>query len=107
MTTFPADNAPVESTIFIGSREKADNKYGQNGYHGPSSTVPGDKEVRIKGFGDAVAVPERTDNWQTRKVETSPYPTTHGMSAPRAPEKIPSANIRRASVSANPKSFQR
>jgi hypothetical protein len=39
---------------FISSREPAHNKYGQNGYHGPSSQVPGDKPAN----GSLVAAPK-------------------------------------------------
>lgn len=69
----------------IASKLASDNKYGQNGYQGASSDLPG-QHTCIKGFGPEVTVPGdvtkafgETSNWQTRAVEAKPYPVSHGM----------------------------
>ena len=62
---------------FLGSHEKALNGYGQNGYQGPSSDLPGQKTT--SGFLPQSEVP--TENWQTRKVSAEPIPTHPGMKA--------------------------
>src|SRR6266478_9457510 len=47
-------------TDLLGSREPANNGYGQNGYTGPSSDLPG-KRTRIKGFQPDTFVPKSND----------------------------------------------
>jgi hypothetical protein len=59
----------------LGSKLPAENKYGQNGYPGASSDLPGEK-TRVKGFGppaDASA-----GDWQTRNVSKEQLPAAHG-----------------------------
>ena len=61
---------------FIQSREPANNGYGQNGFQGPSSDLPGKKTT--SGF-----LPQSTkpaDDWQTRAVDASPIAAHPGMS---------------------------
>jgi hypothetical protein len=52
----------------VGSEMSADNAYGQNGYHGPSSVCPGEACGK-SGFLPEVTVPD--DKWQTRDVGKS------------------------------------
>lgn len=56
----------------------AANRYGQNGYQGPSSDLPG-QHTRIEGFQKAVTVPKDDGGWQTRQVDAKPYAPSHGM----------------------------
>lgn len=108
-------NPPFESNTFIGSREKADNKYGQNGYHGASSDLPGkpktymDRDYGLDNDPDVSVTgqPGETGNWQTRNVSKEAYPTAFGMKAPAEPAKVPTENVRRASKQTAPGSFQR
>jgi hypothetical protein len=66
--------------IFIQSRELALNKFGQNGFQGPASDLPGTKTT--SGFLPETKLPE--DSAQTRKVDASPIATHPGMaSAPK------------------------
>jgi len=73
----------------IGSKMKADNKYGQNGYQGASSDLPGEKTT--SGFLPQSSVPD--SNWQTRHVSAEQkVATAHGHKNPNAnPVKIPGA----------------
>lgn len=104
-------NEPADGDAFISSHEKPENSYGQNGYQGPSSDLPG--QHTTSDFLPQAEVP--TDDWQTRSVSKEPYAPAFGMKAPagdqfasqRAPVKILSENVRRARVPVNPKSFQR
>ena len=88
---------------FVGSHMKADNKYGQNGYTGASSDLPG--EHTTSGFLPMVTLP--ADDWQVRKVAPEAYPTAFGMKSPAAPVKVFETNVHRASKQAAPGSFQR
>lgn len=99
MTTFESD------TIIAGSHLKPNNRYGQNGFPGPSSDLPG--QHTTSGFLPQVTLPPESDDGQTRKVSAEQYAPSYGMKSQRAPHAFPTANVRRASVSANPKSFQR
>lgn len=63
--------------VFVASREKAKNGYGQNGYQGASSDLPG--QHTTSGFLPQGSVPK--DDWQTRKVDASPIPAHPGMTA--------------------------
>jgi len=101
------DAQSADGEVFIGSREKAKNGYGQNGYHGPSSDLPGQATRANRDFGLAADPSASAGDWQTRKVSKDAYPTTFGMKAPGEPAKVPDANIRRASKQAAPGSFQR
>jgi hypothetical protein len=53
----------------VGSKEKALNGYGQGGYQGPSSQVPGDKPAELgnKKVAPPTAI-AATGDWQTREV---------------------------------------
>jgi hypothetical protein len=105
----------TEDEDFVSSREKAKNGYGQNGYQGASSDLPGqstrmDRDYGLaadpsldgvtKNFGEA-------GNWQTRKVSKEAYTPAFGMKAPSEPAKVPDSNVRRSRVQAKPGSFQR
>jgi len=76
---------------FIQSREKAKNGYGQNGYQGPSSDLPG--QHTTSGFLPAVTLPKTDANWQTRKVDSTPIAPAHGMSGPKASSTIPATTL--------------
>lgn len=99
MTTFESD------TIIAGSHLKPNNRYGQNGYPGPSSDLPG--QHTTSGFLPKVSLPAEDNDGQTRKVSAQPYAPASGMKAPNTAHAFPTANVRRVSVPANPKSFQR
>jgi hypothetical protein len=99
--------ADEESEIFVGSHEKAKNGYGQNGYQGASSDLPGQSTRMDRDYGLAADPSAGAGDWQTRKVSGEQYPTTFGMKTPAEPAKIPDANVRRARVQAKPGSFQR
>jgi hypothetical protein len=94
---------------FVGSHEKADNGYGQNGFQGPASDLPG--QHTTSDFLPQCTIPARTSDgtpdWQTRQVKADQYPVAHGMKARDDKLDFPTANIRKSSVSVNPKSFQR
>jgi hypothetical protein len=62
--------------IVVASKEPALNKFGQNGYLGPSSDEPG--KHTTSGFLPKVAIPD--DNWQTRPASAEQAdPTTFSM----------------------------
>jgi hypothetical protein len=105
--TFPSDSQTAESEEFIGSREQANNKYGQNGYLGASSDLPGQKTRMNRDYGLDADPSADAGNWQTRKVSQEQYPTTFGIKAKADVAKVPDANIRRATKQAAPGSFQR
>jgi hypothetical protein len=96
------DDADTELAGY--SHEKANNGYGQNGFQGPSSDTPG--KHTTSGFLPQVTAPV-DDNWQTRKVDATPYPAAHGMKARDSKSDFPTANVRKSSVPASSKSFQR
>lgn len=109
------DTQSANNDDFVGSHLKSKNGLGQNGYTGASSLTPGktanmDRAYGLKTDPDLGGVTGKfgeTGNWQTRSVSKEAYPTTFGMSAKGEPAKVPDANIRRATKSVNPKSFQR
>lgn len=81
-------NPPVDTEIKV-TREPAKNGFGQNGYQGPSSDLPG--QHTTSGFkatsDDAVRDLLARDGFkdQTRKIDTEQHlPTTHGMRNPNA-----------------------
>lgn len=88
-----------------GSNLKARNNYGQNGYQGASSDTPG--EHTTSGFLPAVKLPDAGDDGQTRNVKSDQYPTTFGMSGPKASPKITSHNTRRPNEPRTGTHFQR
>lgn len=85
--------------------------YGQNGFQGPSSDLPGQRTTSgflpddegIKGIiGDTKA--DMNDsyragrgNWQTRTVSAQPMTPSNGMKSPnKAADTVPDATTRRA-----------
>jgi hypothetical protein len=66
------------SVEIIGSKLKAKNGYGQNGFQGASSDLPGEKTKTGGGFAPAASVPG--DGWQTRKVSAKQDVPTHPAS---------------------------
>jgi hypothetical protein len=102
----------------VGSKLPSENGYGQNGYSGSSSTLPGER-VRIENLGGKavadVSVPDNiTDNlqekagWETRPVKTEPYPTAFGHHQPASKIDFPQSNDRRkSSVPAKPGNLSR
>src|SRR5258708_6077209 len=89
---FNMADGTAESDTFIGSHEKALNGYGQNGFQGPASDLPG--QHTTSGFLPQCELPKIDDNWQTRKVKSDAYAPAFGMSAKAAPVTIPTANSR-------------
>lgn len=86
------------TTEIVGSKFKANAGYGQNGYHGPSSTVPG--EIALD-YGLKADKPTAPSNVQTRTVSAEPYPIAHGHRHRNIdPAKIPHGNNHASSVMA-------
>lgn len=81
------------SDVELGSNMKAKNGYGQNGYPGPSSDLPGQHSTA--GFVPQSSVP--TSDWQTRKVSTKQLAPAHAQKGPKTGETVPKFNTRRAS----------
>lgn len=84
--TSPIDQRSSNGTLmrqgdqYIKSDEKAENRYGQNGYGGPSSDLPGKKTST--GFLPQCKVSKdfrSESDWQTRKVDSAPLAKAHGM----------------------------
>lgn len=74
----------------VGSMMPAEDGYGQNGYSGPSSDLPGERtKIDNKYLGMATEVSSAPGNWQTRTVSQESYPIAFGNHKPAAPEKIP------------------
>lgn len=106
-----------EGTEFVGSHEKAHNGYGQNGYQGASSDLPGQKTRMNTDYGtlgadniiNSTRKSRDTGNidGQTRSVKSEAYAPAHGMKSPGEPAKVPAANTHRATKQAAPGSFQR
>ncbi len=94
-------------TEFVGSREKAKNAYGQNGYAGPASDLPGQATRMDRDYGLSADPSAAPGDWQTRKVDATPYAPSHGMKSPAAPVKIGGGNIREPSKRAMGGNFQR
>jgi len=69
--------------------------YGQNGYNGASSDLPG--EHTCSGFLPECKLPAdyKGADWQNRKVSADPFPKAHGMKTPSAPIKIAAKTHRR------------
>lgn len=83
--TNPVDTQSAGADSFIGSHLKAKNGYGQNGFQGASSDLPGEKTT--SGFLPECKV--MSADWMTRKVSGEQYPTTHSMrNRNAAPTKI-------------------
>lgn len=81
----------------LGSNMPSDNAYGQNGYTGASSDLPGQRTKVGGGYG--VSDPNaKPGDWQTRSVSHEQYPAAYGMKGPKSGETIPSHNTRRSSI---------
>lgn len=93
--------------VFVASREKAENAYGQNGYQGPSSDLPGQSTRMARDFGLAADPTASAGDWQTRKVDATPIATHPGMKARDSKIDFPTSNAHRATKQAAPGSFQR
>lgn len=118
------------ATDIVGSKQptfpsdaKPDNAgYGQNGFQGASSDLPGKRttsgflpeDAGIQGIiGDTKS--DLADNyragrgnWQTRTISAAPGTPSFGMKSPgKVTDKVPDANLRRASRPAQNRSFQR
>lgn len=95
----------------VGSHEKAKNGYGQNGYQGASSDLPGKHTVMNRDYGlkadPAYKLTTQGADFQTRNVSKDGYPPAFGMLAQPEPAKIPDQGIRRPRVQRAPGSFQR
>ncbi|SIO24705.1 hypothetical protein SAMN05443247_03120 [Bradyrhizobium erythrophlei] len=64
--------------IEIGSHEKPDNAYGQNGSAQPSSLLPGQKKPNIKNVSPpTVTLPDVS--WQTRDIGKSDIKAHDGL----------------------------
>lgn len=70
--------------MFIASNLKAQNGYGQNGFMGPASDLPG--QHTTSGFLPKSVVPNEA--WQTRKVAPTAFPTAFGCSGAKAGPKM-------------------
>jgi hypothetical protein len=70
-----------DSQDILGSKLPADNAYGQNGFSGASSDLPGERTTISKKF--APPDPKQSDiksDWQTRAVSAEQkVPTKPGM----------------------------
>lgn len=75
------------ATDVVGSNMPAENKYGQNGYGGASSDLPGQK-TSIAGFGKQDVPLADYANKQTRDLGGGNVPTTFGMKGPAAAPQI-------------------
>ncbi len=85
----------------LGSKLPAKNGYGQNGFSGASSDLPGKRTKRSASAGVAPPDPKPSDiksDWQTRPVSAAQkVPTTRGARNVNAnPVKVPAANSRRS-----------
>lgn len=91
--------------VFVASREKANNGYGQNGYQGASSDLPG--ENTTSGFLPAVTLPAENSDGQTRKVDGTQITAHPGMKARDSKIAFPTNNVRVASKRALGGNYQR
>lgn len=99
--------ADEDSTVFVASREKAKNGYGQNGYQGASSDLPGQATRMDRDFGLAADPSADPGKWQTRDVSAEPIKAACGMKVRDDKMTFPDANVRRATKQAAPGTFQR
>ena len=91
----------ADGTEFVGSHEKANNGYGQNGDPNPSSATDlKNLPAMNRDFGLSADPSADAGNWQTRNVSKEGYAPANGMKAPAEPAKVPTANVRRASTRA-------
>lgn len=103
--TNPIDAQSANSETFLGSREKSKNGYGQNGFQGPSSDLPGQNTT--SGFLPAVTLPGENNDGQTRKVDATQYAAHPGMKARNDKIAFPTNNVRPASKRALGGNYQR
>jgi hypothetical protein len=83
----------MSDEITIASKISAQNGFGQNGFQGPSSDLPGQNTT--SGLLPKVIVPN--DATQQRTISKQPIAPAHGMRdrAAEAPATIPSKTSRR------------
>lgn len=100
--------------VFVASKERAKNGYGQNGYQGPSSATPGKPLPSMdRDFGLKIDPSAAPGDWQTRKVDETQYGASHGMKARDDKITFPTGNARPvtkpnpAKGKSDGKSFQR
>jgi hypothetical protein len=90
------------STTFVGSHEKPDNSYGQNGSPQSASLKPGQTKPNIaKVSPPNLALPNANSNHaddQARldAISGKPIKAHSGMSPRVSDEKVPSANVRKS-----------
>lgn len=87
--------------VFVSSREKANNGYGQNGYQGASSDLPG--ENTTSGFLPAVTLPAAKSD----KVDATPIAAHPGMKARDSKSTFPTSNVHPVTKRALGGNFQR
>lgn len=101
--------AGIDDTIIVGTKEKAKNGYGQNGYQGASSLLPGETkspiadvsppQVAVPGLLPADTLAHRVRMDGDKAAEYTPHPSMshRSVSAGSPGGKIPAAPIRRDS----------
>ena len=68
------------ATQIVGSNMKADNGYGQNGYSGASSDLPGQRTTSgVLPQTDLASAQADRKKFQERTVDTKNVPTAFGM----------------------------
>lgn len=95
----------ADSEVFVASKQKADNKYGQNGFQGASSDLPG--QHTTSGFLPATKLPAENSDGQTRKVDATQIATHPGLKARDSKISFPTNNVRAASKRALGGNYQR
>lgn len=103
--TNPVDAQSANSEEFVGSHLKSKNGYGQNGFQGASSDLPG--KHTTSGFLPAVKLPAESADGQTRKVDATQITAHPGMKAHDNKISFPTNNVRAASKRALGGNFQR
>jgi hypothetical protein len=72
--------------------------YGQNGFAGASSLLPGEKVDRspiMQGIAEPDPDAKAADGWQTRTVSAAPLKPAFAQKSPnKSPAKVPAANKR-------------
>lgn len=79
--------APAEE--FIQSKLPADNGYGQNGYRGASSDLPGENTSSNFLPKCSVDAGRKAGDFQTRSVDDKSLATTFGMKPAKSGESVP------------------
>lgn len=96
--TNPAASPPPVD-VYVQSKIPADNGYGQNGYRGASSDLPGKRtQTHFLPDGQGAFAKAKSDDWQTRKVSAEPLPSKQDGAKPGAtvPTKLSYAGAPRA-----------